>query len=118
MKKLMLVALAAIFTLSGSLVMAQPPQGGGRGQQMSAEERVEQLKEQLELSDEQCEQILALEADRKMPERGDREAMEKMMETEKAQMKEILTEEQYTAWEKLQSQRRPQGGGGNRPQRQ
>ncbi|MFI3279435.1 MAG: hypothetical protein SNG49_02865 [Rikenellaceae bacterium] len=129
MKKLMFVALAAIFSLSASMVMAQPPQGGQRGQrqQQSVEERVAQLKEQLSLSDEQCEQITALEESRaaeqgqqgQSGERPSREEMMKKMEEmqaqQSAQMKEILTEEQFTAWEKMQSER-PQGGpqGGGR----
>ncbi len=133
MKKLMFVALAAIFSLSASMVMAQPPQGGQRGQQrqqQSVEERVAQLKEQLSLSDEQCAQITALEESRAAEqgegrgqqgqgERPSREEMMKRMEEMQAQqsaeMKEILTEKQFTAWEKVQSER-PQGGpqGGGR----
>ncbi len=95
--------------LSTSIAMAQPPQG----KQPSAEERVEQLKESLDLSDEQTSKILELQENRKMPERGDREAMKKMMEQEKSDMKEILTEEQYEKWEEMLSKQRP----GGRPQR-
>ncbi len=112
MKKLFLIAFSAILTLTSTMAMAQPPQGGGERQQPSAEERMEQLKEKLDLTDEQCEQIAELEANRTMPERGDREAMKAMMEEEKAAMKEILTDKQYKKWEKMQSQRGPQGGGG------
>ncbi len=135
MKKLMSVALAAIFSLSAMVVMAQPPQGGQRqqrGEQQSVEERVAQMKEQLNLTDEQCEKIVALEESRTAEqgqgrgaqaqgERPSREEMMKQMEEmqakQTAEMKEILTDEQFAAWEKMQSERRPQGGQGGGRQR-
>ncbi|MFI3333499.1 MAG: hypothetical protein SNI51_07805 [Rikenellaceae bacterium] len=108
MKKLILVAVAAIFAV-GSL-MAQPPQR----EQISVEKRVEQLKEQLDLSNEQCAQMTELFENQEAPERGNREAMEKMMEAEKEGMKSILTEEQYASWEELMKKQRPQRGGDRR----
>ncbi len=110
MKKLIMLSLAAIFSLSATLVMAQPPQGG---KQPSNEERVEHLKEQLDLSKEQSTELLEMYENREMPERGNREAMQKMMEEEKKSMKKILTKEQYAQWEEIMAKQRPQG----RPQR-
>ncbi|MFR9503811.1 MAG: hypothetical protein SNH73_05110 [Rikenellaceae bacterium] len=136
MKKLVLVAITAIMTLCGSMAMAQPPQGqggqGGRGQQMTTEERVAMLKEQLNLTDKQCEQITALETERQENqtrpqeggERPDREAMQKaMQEAQEAQlteMKKILTEEQFTKYQEMmqQQQQRQRSQGGERPTRQ
>ncbi|MFI3323520.1 MAG: hypothetical protein SNI45_07540 [Rikenellaceae bacterium] len=106
MKKLIMLSLAAIFSLSATMVMAQPPQGGN---QPSAKEQVETLQKELDLSKEQSADILKMYENRTMPERGSREAMEKMMEEEKESMKKILTEKQYTAWEKLMEKQRPQG---------
>ncbi|MFI3281224.1 MAG: hypothetical protein R3Y44_04545 [Rikenellaceae bacterium] len=119
MKKLMMLAIAAIFSLSTSMAMAQPPQGQGEQREHpSTEERVKQLQEQLDLSDEQCAEIIEFEESREMPERGDRDAMKKMMEEQQAKMKEILTEEQYEKYEEMMKKQRPQqGGGGQRPQR-
>ncbi|MFR9524050.1 MAG: hypothetical protein SNH94_05720 [Rikenellaceae bacterium] len=110
MKKLMILAIAAIFSLSTSMVMAQPPQ---QGERPSTEETVKQLKKSLDLTDEQCAQITELEENQEMPERGNREAMQKMMEERNAKMKEILTEEQYEKFEEMMKKQR-QGG---RPQR-
>ncbi len=108
MKKLMLVAIAAIFSLSATMVMAQPPQGE-RKKMPTTEERVEMMKKQLDLSDEQYEQIFELESKREMPKRGDREAMKKMAEEQSAQMEEILTEKQFKKWKRLQNNRPQQG---------
>lgn len=116
MKKLMMIAMAAIFTSVGANAMAQGPQEGQQREQPTVEQRVEQMKEQLELSDEQCAQIMEYESNIKMPERGDRDAMKKMMEERDAKYKEILTEEQYTKFQKMQQQRRGQQG--ERPARQ
>ncbi len=111
MKKLLLIATVALISLCALPAAAQPP----RGEQPTVEQQLEQLKTALDLDDAQSAQIAQLLTDRKMPERGNREAMKEAMEAEKKSMKEILTEEQYTKWEKLMQQRGPQGG---RPERQ
>ncbi len=75
----------------------------------TTEERVEQLKEKLDLNEEQCAQITEMYDKSEKPERGNREAMKKMMDAEKEQMEKILTKKQYTKWEKLMAKQRPQG---------
>ncbi|MFI3285889.1 MAG: hypothetical protein R3Y08_04470 [Rikenellaceae bacterium] len=123
MKKLMLMAAAAIFVIGSAVAQPQRPQGR---EKISTEERVEQLQEQLGLSDKQCEQLTTMMEEREkaakeggQQERGNREAMQEMMEAEKKEMKKILTDEQYEKWEEMISKRqqRPQEGG-NRPSRQ
>ncbi len=108
MKKLIFAAVAAILTIGS--VAAQPPQR----ERLSTEKQVEQLQEQLDLSDEQCEQVTEIFNNRTEPERGNREAMQKMMEAERESMKEVLTDAQYTKWQELMEKQRPEGG---RPQR-
>ncbi len=113
MKKSVVVALSAMFILGGTVLMAQPPQGGQQREQVSIEKRVEQMQETLKLTDKQCEQIVALEESRESqrPQQGqkmDREAMQKQMEAYQTEMKEILTDEQYTSWQEMM-QRRQQG---------
>lgn len=126
MKKLMMLALAAIFTVN--FAVAQQQQGQGQRpqqrEQMTAEKRAEMLQEQLDLSDAQVADYIKFEESREEVERGDREAMQKAMEEQTAFMKELLTEEQYAKYEEMQQNRRQQGqeqrqqGQGQRQQRQ
>ncbi len=123
MKKLMSVALVAIFSLSTSILMAQPPQGGqggqgGRGErkQMTVEQRVEQMQEKLKLTDEQCAEITKIMNDSPKAERGDREAMKKVMEEQNEKISEVLNKKQAKKWKKMQQEQRPQGPPPGAPQ--
>ncbi len=105
--------------------------GPGRGpRMMSAEDRVEMINKDVTLTDEQktalttyyTEQMEARKANRpEEGERPDREAMREQMEAERtaeqAKLKEVLTEEQYTAYEKAMADRpRPGDQKGERPE--
>jgi len=82
---------------------------------MSPEERTQQLAKQLSLTDEQKGKVLEIfkRADKDMraafsENAGDREKMRDLMqktrkETE-AQLKKVLTEEQFAKWEKFRSE--------------
>ena len=131
MKKLgiLLIAMLAVATMS----MAQ---GFGGGQQMSPEERAKQqtaqIKEAVGLNADQEKKVydLNLEAGKQMAKMredmqgggGDFQAMREKMTTMRAEqdkkMKEILTADQWTKYQKFQEERRSRfgGGGGGRQQ--
>lgn len=130
MKKLLfyILSIQLILTIN-SAVMAQ--QGGGRRGNMEpkefAERQTNQMKESLELSDKQLPKIEALNLKyaEKMKaardEAGDdrdamRSSMTAMMKEKDVVLKQILTEEQWTKFEKERKERMQnrQGGGGRR----
>lgn len=82
---------------------------------MSPEERTEQLTKQLSLTEEQKGKVLEIfkKSDKEMraafsDNAGDRdkvrEIMQKNRKETEAQMKKVLTEEQFAKWEKLRSE--------------
>ncbi|MDR1097557.1 MAG: hypothetical protein LBL57_05445 [Tannerella sp.] len=105
---------------------------GGRG--MSEEERAkryDELKKELSLTDQQVDSLKAIDQElftkmREVREKnGDnreknREDMRKLTDKRNERVKAILTEEQYTKYQKMEEQRRqrnPGGGGGGRGRR-
>lgn len=117
MKKQFLT-LAAVICLGTSLCMAQDQQReGGRGQRGNM---VEKMKTELSLSDEQVTQLNEVFQQNKPAQDGQRpsqEEMQKKREENDAKVKEILTEEQYTKYQKMQQERgknRPQKDGGDK----
>jgi Spy/CpxP family protein refolding chaperone len=107
-----------VFLLAAT-VLAQP-------QRMTLQERTDQLAKQLALTAEQKAKVLEVFAKQDSARqkafannRGDREAMratmQKMREETANKLKAILTEEQYTKYEKLRSEMGPPGGMGRRP---
>lgn len=115
----------AILMLVGVLMagplLAQP--GPGRGPRMTEDDvkaRVEMLADTLKMSDKQEKQILeselkffqTMQKERENfdPETGDRDAMRAKMRTLReerdAQYKAVLSEEQYTLYQKIQEERR------------
>ena len=134
MKKTILTLVVALVALTG---FAQ--QGGGPRQfnpEEMATRRVEQIKKACNTTDEQNAKLQELfvkqgkemqermQAARESGERPqfDREAMQKQREERNAAIKEILTEEQFAAYEKIERENRgPRGGqggfGGPRGQR-
>ena len=127
MKKLgiLFIMMFAVATLS----MAQGF-GGGGGMQMDPEERAKQqtaqIKEAVGLNADQEKKVLDLNVEQgkkqsKMFEEmqggggdmeGMREKMTAMREETNKKMKEILTAEQWTKYEKWQEERRSRFGGG------
>jgi len=139
----LMAALAAGALILSSNLQAQeskpdrPPGGpraGQRGEQ--AKERLAKISEELKLTDDQKTKVEAAMKEQAETMRGLRDATqeerrEKMQAARKAfegKMKEILTADQYTKWEKTREQRGPggegrrggpggPGAGGNRPEK-
>ena len=136
MKTLSKMALTIIMTLGVMKAMTQP--NGRRGDNSTPEQRAKQQAEQLtkelglnETQQKQVEQLyLKFHNERNNTTRPSgemtdqqreqmREQMQKRMEDHQKEMKKILTDEQYTKWEKMQKermQRMQQGRGGRGPQ--
>ncbi|MBR6202471.1 MAG: hypothetical protein IKQ62_05665 [Bacteroidaceae bacterium] len=105
-------------------------QGGGQRREFKPEDqatrRANQVKEAAKTTDEQYQKVYDLflkqaqESQAKMKEaqekgerpRFDREEMQKQREATNAALKEILTEEQFAAYEKAQQERMQRGGRG------
>jgi protein CpxP len=111
-------AVLVLTLLLGVTAFAQP-------RRVSPQERTDQLAKQLELTDEQKAKVLEMftkeEESRPKPSPDgsfDREAMrarmQKIREERSAQLKTILTKEQYEKYESLQNDMR-QGRGGQNP---
>lgn len=124
MKKLVLMMMAVVFSLAS---FAQ--QGGQRREfnpESMATRRADQVKEAAKLNDEQYKKVYDLflkqaqETQAKMKEaqeKGERpqfnrEDMQKQQEATEAALKEILTPEQFEAYQKAQQERRQRFGQG------
>jgi periplasmic protein CpxP/Spy len=104
--------------------------GGNFDPAAFVDRQMEELKESLELSDDQEKQVREIitagfetmrEAREGMQDGGDREAMrekmQQMREEQSQKIKTVLSEEQFTKYEQIQEERRErmrQGGGGQR----
>ena len=109
MKKLSLIVAVALGTLVVcNLATAQDASKKGKQGRMSAEQRVEQMKKDLNLTDEQVPKVKAVLEDqqKKMQElrsetdqTARRTKMREIMEQTQTKMKGILTEEQLTKWQ-------------------
>lgn len=128
MKKLLLAAVALMFSVS---MFAQQPQRGERREfkpEEMATRMADGMKKELNLNDEQYKSVynLYLKRGEEMKARRDkgqqgqqvsrearREEMKKNQEALNAELKKILTAEQYTKYEEMlkkQQQRQRQGG--------
>lgn len=126
MKKLLLAAVALMFSVS---MFAQQPQRGERREfkpEEMATRMADGMKKELNLNDEQYKSVynLYLKRGEEMKARRDkgqqgqqvnrearREEMKKSQEAMNAELKKILTAEQYTKYEEmLKKQRQRQGG--------
>ena len=121
MKKLFVSLVAVFMTVAA---MAQMPQFNPEDM---AKRQVEHMKETLKLNDDQYKAIYELfmtstkkmqaemdsvrQAGGDMRQAFDMEKMRKRQEEQNAAIKAILTEEQYAAYEKMQSERRRRFGG-------
>ena len=115
-----LTALVALFAIGLSATPALAQQGSGGRQMLSPDERLAQLTEQLDLTDEQAEQMKPIieEQTKKQQELfqnagGDRETMRAEMmklrdETEEL-YSEVLTEDQMKKYQEMVQQRMRQG---------
>lgn len=125
MKRLLLTLVIAIAALTTSSIQANAQPGGNFDPAQISKMMADNMKDQLKLNDAQYEKILKYLSEemknQKMPDMSggmpSQEEMETMMaDMEKRQQarekefKNILTDEQFKAWQKQQEERR-QGGG-------
>ena len=127
MKKIfVLIASFIVLLMFMPEVFAQQGQGGGSGRgfnmdpQEMADKQTKQMKETLTLTDEQLPKVEALNliyANKAIAERdganGNREtmrsAMMKIMKEKDAELKTILSAEQWTKWEEWRKEARESG---------
>lgn len=122
MKKILLALVAMTLTLG---VYAQGPQRGERREfkpEEMATRQAQRIKEACNVSDKQYEQLYNLfieqgKAMQKQMQAGEgqrmsREEMQKQFAEREKAIKAILTEEQWTAYEKMQQEQRQRRGGG------
>ena len=132
MKKYVLTALAMVFSVT---LFAQGPQRREFKPEEMATRVADGMKKELDLNDEQYKSVYNLylkrgeemkarrekkDAGQQMSREARREEMKKSQEAMDAELKKVLTPDQYakyTKWQKVQQERRRQGGtrGGDRP---
>ena len=121
MKKLSLMMAVALGTLVACSMATAQESGTGTAKKgkhgFSVEQRVETLKKDLSLTDEQVPKVKALleeqqkkvqdiRADTSLDQQQRREKMRDVMQDQQKKMKEILTEDQYKKWQEMM----PRGG--------
>lgn len=116
MKKIITLAIGLLLTV-GSITA----QNRGGARRMDPKERVEMLKKELKLSDEQTEKITALydEFGKKMSnaDRNNRQQMRSEMDSLSKNIEKILNDDQKQAFKKLQESRNHRQRGGRRDHR-
>ena len=131
MKKFVLAALAMVFSVT---LFAQAPQRGERREfkpEEMATRMADGMKKELNLNDEQYKSVYNLYLKRgeemkarrekgQQPQQGDREArreeMKKQQEAMNAELKKVLTKEQYTKYEEMLKKQQQRQGGPRGPQ--
>ena len=128
-KAVITILMMSAMLLGGAFVsMAQP--GGGFGGQMDPEQfakrRADEMKQTLNLTDQQYKDVTAyfkeqmaemqkrFEGGQGGGQRMDREEMQKMREAQETKLKAILTEDQFKKWSEEQRNRMGGGPGGGR----
>jgi periplasmic protein CpxP/Spy len=115
---------AAVVLASGGMAMAQDqkaPEGKKKGF-MTPEQRIERMSTELNLTadqktkltslfEEQNKKMRELREDSNLSQEQRREKMQAFRTENDKKMKEILTPEQYTKWEKQREQMKGKGGG-------
>ena len=114
------LVLGGLMAFSSMAVAQDQKPGGGKGRGFSVEQRMERMTEQLKLTDAQKPKVKAvleatskkmqdLRGDSSVPREERREKMQAIMSQEDKSLKEILTPDQYSTYEKMRSEMR--GGG-------
>ncbi|MCF0191799.1 MAG: hypothetical protein HUJ96_11115 [Marinilabiliaceae bacterium] len=116
MKTLTLLAFLFCLTISA---MAQMPMGQMPSREEMNKMRLENMTQQLTLTEEQQASVKAIFEEEKMPEftpgqQPDFSAFRKAMEETDAKIMKVLTEEQQKKYKEMQEQRRQMMGGGPR----
>jgi protein CpxP len=111
MKKLLMVCC-----LLASMVSLSKAQGRMR---MAPADRAKQMQTQLKLTDDQTAKITAIytaqstKMDSVMKAGGDRSTMRPLMQATNEKVAALLTDDQKTAWKKIQDEQRASRGNGN-----
>ena len=114
MKKILILAIGILLSF-GSMVAQNQRRGEGHdGPKFSVKERVEEMKKELKLSDEQTEQVTTLFENfqnkiKEVP-RGDRQKMRAELEDFNKSIEQILNDDQKAAYKKMQERNRPSRG--------
>lgn len=128
MHKFSLVAALALGSLLACTTIAsaqEAPKESKKGGRFSPEARLQQLTEQLNLTDAQKPKVKAVledtskkmqevRADTSLSQEQRREKMRPIIEDQNKKMKEILTPEQYEKYQTMPRQGRPGGTGGGK----
>ena len=108
MKKQLLTLMAvAMLSAVSCVAQSESPERGQRGGRRG--DMMEKMKTELSLTDEQAtkmKEVFSQMRPQKQGERPSKEEMEKKRTEMEAKVKEILTEEQYTKYQKMQSERK------------
>lgn len=112
MKKTIFATALALFLMAGTMTFAQAGKPGPqKGEQFTVEQiaqsKTDRIVKNLSLNDEQAKKIYDLNLTQAKEMKAQREKMQAKREARAAEMKKILTTEQYTQWEQM---RGPKGG--------
>ena len=117
----MFIALAFVFAVAN--MVAQAPKDGPRGGAERMKNRLEQLKTELKLTDDQAKKIEDLfvaqgKAMKELRESGnvDRDKMKELMKERETKMNEILTPEQQAKFAELNKKDKMDRGRRERPE--
>lgn len=106
--------LLALMIMAAPLTQAQSPDGRERGPRMNKEQRMEKMQQELGLSEQQSAEMKAIhekydpqfEALRSVEGERDREKMRELHRAMRAEVKEVLTEEQRLKMKEMHAERR------------
>ena len=130
MKKVLVICIVALIASVSAFANSDAPQRGNRGDRnMDSQKRIEKMCKDLNLNEEQTKQFQQINKDfmekmKKQREAADtdrqkhREAMQAMQTERNAQIKKILTDEQYKKYTEMQKNMRKNMRKGDRPNRQ
>lgn len=130
MKKVLVICIVALIASVSAFAGSDAPQRGNRGNgDKDSQKRIEKMCKDLNLNEEQTKQFQQVNKDfmekmKAQREASDtdrqkrREAMQAMQTERNAQIKKILTDEQYKKYTEMQKNMRKNMRKGDRPNRQ
>jgi len=119
------LALGGLVACSNLAVAQDQKPGGGRRGGPTVEQRMERMTEELKLTDEQKPKVKAvledsqkqrqeLRGDSSLSQEDRRGKMQGIMDKENKKLKDILTADQFTKYEKIRAEMRQGGRGGQK----
>lgn len=108
MKKMIFAAFATLCLVAGTEVYAQQDQPQTKPAERPTVEQMarrmtDRMTDRLKLTDEQAEQVYAVNLERLQTMEAQREAMRAMCQAQAEKMKTVLTTEQFMEWSKMQA---------------